>query len=242
MKTKVILLAILSLGFIFTSCQKDEFDIVPSTNVTTTNFSASGVSQLDVSNLFKVYVSFSETEESVQVEANENLHSLIEMSQSGSKLIVGLQRNTSISGAPVLNVYVKTSTIENITAEGAAGVEFENTLNGGRLDLDFSGASTFKGSLNVDEFISYLNGASKMSISGNSNSFDVKANGASEMTGFGFQCNSLKADLEGGSNISLTVNQKLDVSASGASKIYYKGSGVIENQVLKDASEIVKMD
>ncbi|HSH19449.1 MAG TPA: DUF2807 domain-containing protein, partial [Draconibacterium sp.] len=65
---------------------------------------------------------------------------------------------------------------------------------------------------------------------------------ASEMTGFDFACNNLKANLSGGSNISLTINQKLDVTASGASNVYYKGSGVIEKQNLKDASKIVKVD
>ena len=40
MKTKAILFAILSLSLIFTSCQKDDLNVVPSTRVTTTSFSA----------------------------------------------------------------------------------------------------------------------------------------------------------------------------------------------------------
>jgi hypothetical protein len=242
MKTKVILLAILSLGFIFTSCQKDEFDVVPSTKVTTTNFSASGVSQLDVSDVFNVYVSFSETEESVQVEASENIQHLIEMSQSGNKLIVGIRKNSRISGAPVLNVYIKTATLSKVIAEGAAFVEFENLLETSQLDLEITGAAEVSGTIEVDDLVAKLLGAAKLDISGNSNSFDIDAEGASEMTGFDFACNTLKTDLTGGSNISLVVNQKLDVKASGASNVRYKGSGVINNQDLKDASQIIKMD
>ena len=242
MKTKVILLAILSLGFIFTSCEKDDFDVVPSTKVTTTSFSASNISQLDVSDVFNVYVNFSATEESVQVEANENLHSLIEMSQSGNKLIIDLQKNTSISGTPVLNVYIKTASMNQVTAEGAAKVEFQNQLTGNYLDMELTGASTFRGSVSVDELVAKLDGAGKMEISGSSNSFDINADGASEMSDFNFATNTLNANLDGGCNISLTVNQKLNVKATGASNVYYKGNGVIESQNLSGASKIMKMD
>jgi len=243
MQTKVILLAILSLGIIFTSCVKDDFDVVPSTKVTTTDFSASGISQLDVSNVFKVYVSFSETEESVQVEASANVHSLIEMSQVGNKLIIDLHKNTTFtSGAPVLNVYIKTATLSKVKATGTAFVEFENLLETPQLDLEITGAAAVSGSVEVDDLLAKLLGASILDISGNSNSFDIDAQGASEMTGFDFACNSLKTDLSGGSNISLVVNQKMEVKASGASKVHYKGNGIIENQDLQDASQIVNMN
>lgn len=242
-KTKVILLAILSLGIIFTSCVKDDFDVVPSTKVTTTDFSASGISQLEVSNVFKVYVSFSETEESVQVEASANVHSLIEMSQVGNKLIVDLHKNTTFpSGAPVLNVYIKTATLSKVKATGTAFVEFENLLDRSQLDLEITGAAAVSGSIEVDDLLAQLTGAAKLDISGNSNSFDIDAEGASEMTGFDFATNTLKTDLKGGSNISLVVNQKMEVSARGGSKVRYKGNGIIDKQYLSDASQIVNMN
>ena len=243
MKTKVILLAILVLGFIFTSCQKDEFDVVPSTNVTTTNFSASGVSQLDVSNVFKVYVSFSETEESVQVEASANIHSLVEMRQSGDKLIIDLHKNTTFTGvAPVLNVYIKTATLSKVKAQGASSIVFENPLETSQFDLDITGAAKVSGRIQVVDLVAKLIGAANLDISGHSDSFEIDAEGASEMTGFNFDTNTLKTDLKGGSNISLVVNQKLEVSATGASNVRYKGNGIIDKQYLSDASAIVKMD
>jgi len=241
-KTKVFLLAILGLGFIFTSCEKDDFNVVPSAKVTTINFPASGISQLDVSDVFNVYVSFSETEESVQVEANENLHSLIEMSQSGNKLIVGLQKNTSISGAPVLNVYIKTATLTKVKAEGASFVEFENLLETSQLDVEITGASKVSGNIEVVDLVANLTGASILDVSGESNSFEIDASGASEMYDFDFVSNTLNANLEGGCNISLTINEKLNVRATGASNVFYKGNGVIESQNLSDASRIVKID
>ena len=242
MKTKVFLAAILAVGILFTSCEKDHFDVIPSAKVTTTDFPASGVSQLAISDVFHVYVSFSETEESVRVEANENLHSFIEMNQTGDHLSVGLEKNTNISGAPVLNVYITTTSLSRVLAEGASSVEFYDALHNDQLEIELTGASKFKGSLETGTLTTHIEGASEMEIDGSCTNFQIDASGASEMTGFSFVSDHLSADLTGGSEIALTVQQKLDVTASGASKVYYKGNGVIENQNLEDASQIIKMN
>lgn len=242
MKTKVISLAVLSLGFIFTSCQKDDLNVVPSSKVTTINFSATGITELDVSDIFKVYVTFSETEETVQVEANENLHQAIETSQSGNKLIVGLQKNTNISGTPVLNVYIKTSVLNKLSAIGASTIIFQNKLVSNKLEVNLEGAAFFTGEVEVNELIADLLGASGMTLSGSSDLLEVKAEGASKVRDFNFNTDNLDAYLYGASNISLTVNHTLNVIASGASNVYYKGSGIIESQNLSDTSEIIKVN
>lgn len=242
MKTKVILLAILGLVFIFSACEKYEFDVIPSTKITTTNFSASNITELDISDLFKVYVSFSETEESVLVEANENIHSMIEIGKTGNRLTFRLKKNSKISGTPVLNVYIKTATLSRVIANGAASVEFENLLESTLLNMKIKGAAKVSGRIETDHLNADLSGAAELEISGFSDSFDIEAEDASEMSGFDFATNRLNAGLSNGSVISLVVNDKLEISANGASKVYFKGSGIIEKQNLSDASEIIKMD
>lgn len=242
MKTKAFLFAVLSLAVFFTSCNDEDLSVFPSSNVTSRNLSVSNINELEVSTVFNVYVSFSETEESAVVEANENIHQLVKIEQDGDRLQVALENNSRITGEPTLNLYLKTSKLEDVKVEGAGSVEFENTLTTDRFEVEVSGASSFEGSIAVDELLVDLSGDSHINITGSSEKFNVKADGASEMAGFDFQTNIFNADLEGASSVSLTVNQSLDVKANGASKVYYKGSGVISDQDLKDASEIVKID
>ena len=93
------------------------------------------------------------------MEASENIHSLIEMSQVGNKLIVGLHKNTTFpGGAPVLNVYIKTATLTKVKAEGAASVEFENLLETSLLDLEITGAAKVSGNIEVDDLVANLLG------------------------------------------------------------------------------------
>ena len=70
--------------------------VTPSGEITTVNHSVGGFSELDISDAFNVYVTFSENEESVQVEANANLHPYIEVSKNGDRLIVKLNDNNVI--------------------------------------------------------------------------------------------------------------------------------------------------
>lgn len=242
MQTKTILLAILTLGIFFTSCQDDDLYVVPSTKITTIEVPVSNLKKLSVSDRFKVFVTFSETEESVMVESNDNIHPLIDIYAEADDLRIGLYKNTKISGTPVLNVYIKTASLDRLRAMGASYIEFQNPLLNNALEVDLEGACMFVGQLEVDELVADILGASEMNISGNSNQFNITAEGASMMTGFNFVTNNLTANVYGASNISLTVNQKLNVTASGASIVYYKGNGIIESQKLSDTSKIVNMN
>lgn len=242
MKTKVFLATVLVLGVLFTSCEKEDLNVIPSNRVTSSEVNIIGLNSLDVSSLFHVYVNFSETEESVVIEANENLHSLIRVRQDGDRLDVSLAKNSQITGDPVLNLYVTTSSLEEIIAEGAVKVEFVNQLVANQFEIDLSGASQLKGSFDTDMLFATIEGSSKLEIDGSSNTFQIDAEGASEMSGFDFTASHLNAILDGGCQISLTVQQKLDVVARGASNVYYKGNGTIENQNLKDASKIIKVE
>ncbi|WP_167605308.1 GIN domain-containing protein [Maribellus sediminis] len=241
MKTIKFLSAILVLGILFSSCEKNEYDVTPSGNVTTKSIPISGINFVDVSSLFNVYVSFSDTEESAYIEADDNLHSLIEIDNDNGRLKVELE-DTNIIGEPVLNLYVKTNSLDKIKGEGLVTIMLENQLENVDFEIELKGASKLSGSINTDFLTAQIEGASKLDLTGFSGNSSIDATGASEMTGFNFSTNNLDAKLEGGCKVSLTVQQSLKVDARGASKVYYKGNGIVENQNLKNASEIIKAD
>lgn len=242
MKTKSILIALLSLSILFTSCKKED-DITPSYDVTTVSKTIGGYSQLHVSDLFTVYVTFSDVEESIRIEANANLHQHINVEKRGDQLVIDMDDNITIdAGNIVLNVYITTKRLDAFYAAGATNIKLQNELDGKNLTVDLAGASAFSGTLQVDQLNSQVTGASNLFLEGNAQSFDLKAVGASNMTGYGFEANTLKADLEGACNVYLTVQQHMEVVARGASNVYYKGEGVVQSQKLIGGSHILKMD
>ena len=241
MKTKAILVALFALSILFTSCKKNE-DVTPSNDVTTVNKSISGYSQLNVSDPFKVYVTFSDTEEKIQIEANSNIQQYISCEKKNNQLVIYLDDNVNISGTTTLNVYITTKQLDAFYAAGATTIQLQNELNGGNVSVELTGASTFNGTMNIDKLNSKLTGASNLNLTGTSASIELDATGASNLSDYGFETNSLTCDLEGASNVYLTIQQTLDVKASGGSNVYYKGNGVVSSQDLSGGSTIQKMD
>ena len=84
-------LIILSAG-LFMACDHDT--IRASGEVTSLEYSIPEYSELEVSNAFNAYVTFSDTEESIRIEANDNLHDKIVVNQEGNALIIRLKKFT----------------------------------------------------------------------------------------------------------------------------------------------------
>jgi hypothetical protein len=81
-----------------------------------------------------------------------------------------------------------------------------------------------------------------LTVSGSSNYFDIEASGASTCRDYGFEINDLHADISGASNLHLTVQNEIEVEASGASNLTYKGNGVIVYQNISGASSVRKIN
>lgn len=242
MKTKSILITILTISVLFASCNKDTH-VSPSGNITTVNKSITGYTELHVEDQFKVYVEFSDTEESIQIEANFNLQAYISVVKQDDRLNINLSNNVNISdGNAVLNIYITTKQLDKFYGEGASSIELQNELINENLVIELIGASNFRGSVTVDHLSSKLIGASNLEISGSSNSLNIESEGGSNLNDYDFETNHLNADLEGGCNLFLTVQSELDVKAKGGSNVYYKGNGVIVDQNLSGGSQIIKMD
>jgi hypothetical protein len=111
-----------------------------------------------------------------------------------------------------LKAYVSFKTLQKIKASGSSDVYVNGVIKSDKLDISISGASDFKGAMEVGELV--------MNQSGSSNSCDVEASGASD--------------------IQITVNKELSARASGASDIYYKGTGLIRDMKSSGASSITK--
>ena len=52
----------------------------------------------------------------------------------------------------------------------------------------------------------------------------------------------LNLNLTGASYTYLTITEEMDIIASGASILYYKGDGIINSQILTGASQIIHVD
>lgn len=180
---------------------------------------------------------------------------------SGSSLLNQLEVrgsesvNLAISGASKYlgNMYGKNI---GVTISGAS--DFDGEIRASELTLGASGASKVNSNIVCSKFKSNILGGSKLTltlndareteftvssassvrVSGNTPSLRLSASGASKFDGSNFTADAAWISASSASNVNLTVNSELSVSASGASSVKYRGNPRIINQSATSGSNI----
>jgi hypothetical protein len=141
-------------------------------------------------------------------------------------------------GNKKLKAYISFKTIDKLKASGACDVSIIGTLKANDLLVDLSGASDLKGKVDAKKLTFDMSGASDTKITGTATNLDVDASGASSFKGFELSTDYCNVKASGASGIKITVNKELSATASGASDIDYKGTGVIRDIKTSGASSI----
>ena len=236
MKTNPIFILLLALVGLLSSC--DHEVIRASGEVTALDYSFTGYTELDISDAFDAYVFFSDTEEGVRIEANENLHDDIVIQKSGNTLNIRLRNNTTIRGRATLRAYVTTTHLSSFDISGASTVTLDNEWDTEDGKIELSGASYITGPVLVDKLKIDLSGASDVELYGDVNFMEAELSGSSELRDYDLGIDRLDIYLSGASDAFLTVRETMNVSASGASVLNFKGNAVINQRNLSGSSEI----
>ena len=238
MRTTYVFAAVISIAFMMSSCIKKS--IKPSNNITMESRQHSGYDKIDVSDAMEVVLTM-DAQESVVVEANENLHEYILTDVVGGTLKIRMKNNVRIKSGAAIKVYVSALAMNDIRVDGASRLELTNDLVTSNIKVDVSGASTFQGGFTAVDSEIDVSGASKVEIWGSTTNANVNISGASNLGDFAFTITDyLNIDLSGASKAELTVDGTMDIEASGASTFNYKGDGLIDNLNLSGASTVNK--
>lgn len=231
----------LSLAVVlFASLTFAQKTIIPDANAEQRTLSGS-FNAIKVSGGIDLYLSQYETE-SIAVSASQDdyrarIKTVIE---NGTLKIYYEGDKVWTRGNKKLKAYVSFKNLENLTASGASDVVVTGAIAVPALRIDFSGASDFKGDVKVDKLTIELSGASDAKISGTANEVSIQSSGASDVKGYDLVVENCTAKASGASDINITVNKELNVHASGASDIFYKGTGVIRDIHSSGASTVAR--
>ena len=240
MKThKIITCLFIAMGM-FTSCDKETIRV--SGDIVRTEVNLKSYTGLQVSDAFHVWVAFSDSEEKIIIEANEDIQGKIEVKKDGEDLIVGLKESINIRGNATLNVYITTKNINFFNISGASSVTLDNVLNAENLILEISGASEFTGELLVEYLDLDASGASDVDVYGTASLVEAHLEGASNFGQYDLFTEELQMHLSRASNAFLSISDKIDLWASGASTLNYKGEAAVGTIALSGSSELIKRD
>lgn len=111
---------------------------------------------------------------------------------------------------------------------GAVNADISGFTNISQFDLSLSGASLAQLDMETTELNFLLSGASQLRLTGKGEILNGTISGASLLSAFGYPATQAKLIVSGASNGKVNVSQQLEVNASGASLILYRGNPQVE--------------
>lgn len=132
------------------------------------------------------------------------------------------------------------TTYVTITMPVIYGLNFSGAVNSrvtgfttsiSRFDASYSGASVGQVQLNAEEVYIWLSGASNGRLVGTGKKLEISVSGASELSSFDFLTESVSSVVSGSSVARVNASQQLNVTASGASEVIYRGNPQITADV-----------
>ena len=235
---KNLFIVLVGTSVLFSACKKHFIN--PSSDITSMERFVEEFIGVDVSEAIEVTITYSNNEQKVVVEANSNLHPYVMTEVVGGKLKIHMQKNVKLGKNSTIKVHVTMPEIVLLEVSGASEVTFTNQIVTNHLDIEASGASKISGSLNAASVNLELSGASEVNFQGASSLATFSMSGASTFDSFSFHVNDLNADLSGASVVFVTVNNHLNLVASGASEFHYSGDCSIGELSLTGSSTLHK--
>ena len=185
-------------------------------NIQTEKRTVSNFKAIDVGGVFIVEVT-AQKDFSVEIEADDNLLSLIKTETDGETLRI--ETEEKISSRNPVRVRISAPDIEDLQISGASKASVAN-INNDSLRIDSSGAS-------------------KIKIEGATKNLTIDMSGACKLDAEKLSAEIVSIDASGASSAFVSVTGDLKVDASGASKVVYFGNPTNLEKKTSGASSVV---
>lgn len=212
-------------------------------NVVAQNRTAGKFNSVHVSGAINVYLKQDSAQQAIKVETDENLQELIEVYEENGVLYISTRDNYNLDPSNKdVKVFVSAPHFRSLDVSGASNIYSENQLTSSEtFDIDLSGASEVKVDAKAPRVNIEATGASSVILTGETKDFNIQGSGASDIKCFGLMTENTTLDVSGAFSAEVFASVKLDIQASGASDVKYKGTPAI-TQDLNGASSIRKVD
>lgn len=219
MKQKIQILLTLFISLILsTSCIFTGPSIRGNGNVVEENRKTGSFDEIVVSRGMNVYISHGNYTK-VKVKADENLLEAIETNVEDNTLKITATAN--IRNATVKKVFVIVPHISKIKSSSGSNVFSETELPYSDLDLLCSAGSNMKLKVNSEDLDVSASAGSNMMLEGTARNITGSASSGSNIKAKELKTKTANVKVSSGANFWISVNNKLEASASSGGNIFY---------------------
>jgi len=220
MKILLKISAILFLLIVSTSCMFD--GVRGNGNVITKNRKISNdFIRIKVSRGLEVFITKSKNV-SLVVEADENLHEIIETEVKDGTLIITSQRNIWHASTKIIHLSVEN--LNEILVSSGAEVSSENTFFSDDMKINATSGAEANLHLNVNSLILDTSSGANVKLAGKAIYFKVSSSSGSDIKAYELETETCVASASSGSDIKVYVSDSFEGKATSGAGIKYKGN------------------
>lgn len=171
-------------------------------------------------------------EQSLRIEAEDNLLPLIETDIEGDTLIIGIQEGINPQPTEPINYYLTVPSLEAVTVSGLGDVQLPE-LQSDEFEVVISGSGNIDAAaLSADSLRVVISGLGDLNIDGGRvERQDVLISGGGSYRAQAMESNAAEVSITGLGSATLWAADRLDVRISGGGDVRYKGSPSIEENI-----------
>ena len=164
-----------------------------------------------------------EDQESLQIEAEDNIIPLIETVVRNGQLNIGTRNNVIINTTKPIKVYVSMVEISGLDVSGSGSIQVAN-LATDDLTLGISGSGEVSiASLTAEGLQADISGSGTVDLAGQMAEQTIDISGSGEYNAADLESQMATVSISGSGQASIWVTDSLDVSMSGSGEVEYRG-------------------
>jgi citrate lyase gamma subunit len=218
---KYFLIIFLSLSFSFCSDGQIRRTVYGNNHVIKKEREAGKFTGLRVSSGIDVYLKQSDNE-SIEVEADENLHEYILTEIRDGVLHVYTEVN--IRKAEMKRVYVSMKEISSLKTSSAGDIIGETPIKTEKLELSASSAGDIKLEVNVKELKASISSSGDITLSGEADILNANLSSAGDLNAYGLEVREADVSASSAGDADINVSERLRARSSSAGDVNYRGN------------------
>lgn len=161
-------------------------------------------------------------ENSIKVEADENLMQYITTKVSNGKLTISSDEN--LSGNATKNIYVSFKNLSQIEVSSGAEIEVNGQLKSEILNLEASSGSSINANIFSKELNVKTSSGADITLSGLASQLIAKSSSGSEIEAKELRVAVAQVQASSGAEITVNAQDRLDTKASSGGQVNYVGN------------------
>jgi hypothetical protein len=175
---------------------------------------------VEASNGLHVFITFGDSQ-SLEIEADENLHEIIRTEVESGTLRVFSEKN--IRSEKAKNIRITVPSLEEIEVSSAASVKGENVLKADRLTISVSSAGELRLETHAKEIRVDASSSGSVELRGEAQELDADASSAGSIDAERLMVKICYVSASSAGSATVCASDELNAQASSAGNIRYKG-------------------